>query len=163
VKEYNELIDDNISSMAYYHTKGKLTHMAIGTEASSQVCIYNIKTNVLDKTLSVDEEAITSVFEIGNKYIAATTIDGYFVVWDKNTYIQILKENVMEAVFVVFKIPNSDLFVIGGNGPLLIYDTLDQVAEVKSKKMNGGVVDIAYNEAKSLLIYGDEEGTIFTF
>ena len=163
VKEYDELIPDSISYMSYYHSKGKLTHMAIGTESSSQVCLYSIKNDEIEKTLQFDEESITSVFEIGVKYIAATTINGHFAVWDKNTYIQILKDQVLDAVFCVWKIPNTDLFAIGGQGPLLIYDTLDRAAEVKIKKMNGGIVDITYNEAKKILIWGDEEGTLYTF
>mmetsp|Transcript_28430 Transcript_28430/g.25165 ORF Transcript_28430/g.25165 Transcript_28430/m.25165 type:complete len:158 (-) Transcript_28430:27-500(-) len=149
--------------MSYYHKQGKLTHLAIGTESSSQVCLFNISKNSIEEALEFGEESITSVFEIGTKYIAATTINGHLAVWDKNTHIQILKEEVLDAIFVICKIPNSDLFAIGGQGPLLIYDTLDRAAEVKIKKMNGGIVDITYNEGKNLLICGDEEGVIYTF
>jgi len=163
VQEYDELIEDNISYISYYHTGKKRTHLAIGTESSSQICLYNIKTNVLDKTLDFGEESITSVFEIGSKYIAATTLTGYFAVWDKNTHIQILKDNVLEAIFVVFKIPDTDLFAIGGDGPLLIYDTLDKIAEVQLKKMKGGIIDIEYNQTTSTLICGDTEGTLYTY
>jgi hypothetical protein len=163
VKEYDEMIGDSISAMSYYHSGGELTHMAIGTESSSQVCLLNIKTNVIDKTFDYDEEKITSVFEIGTDYIAATTINGHLAVWDKKFQNRIMKEYIMEAIFVVFKIPNSDLFAIGGQGPLLIYHLLDQAVEVKVKNIALGVVDITYNEAQSLLIFGDDEGTLYTY
>lgn len=162
VKEYNEMIPDSISAISYYHTKGNLTHMAVGSETSNQLCLYNIKTDVIDKTFDVSNEVITSVFEIG-KYIAATTMDGHLAVWDKTTYIQILEEQIMKAIYTVFKIPNTELFAVGGQGPLIIYDSLDQAVQVKVKDMSGGIVDIAYNEAQSLLIFGDEEGTLYTY
>lgn len=98
-----------------------------------------------------------------NKYIAATSINGSFVVWDKMTFIKILEDKLMPAILVVFKIPNTNLYAIGGQGPVYIYDELDKVAEVKIKKNEEAIVDFAYNEAKQLLIMGNEAGWLFTY
>ena len=165
VKEYDEIVNDSISNFWYYHDprKGALTHLAIGTESSSQIALYNIKDEWIDKTLNFDEGTITSVFEIGNRYIAATTIEGYFAAWDKNTHIQIFNEQLMDDILYVFKIPNTDLIAIGGHGPLFIFNELDKAAEIKIKGNEDGIVDIAYNESKQLLVFGNETGTIFTY
>ena len=165
VKEYDEMINDSISNFCYYHEprKGSLTHLAIGTESSSQVALFNIKDEWIDKTLNFDEGTITSVFEVGDRYIAATTIEGYFAAWDKNTYIQIFNEKIMDDILFVFRIPHTDLIAIGGHGPLFIYNELDKAAEIKIKGNEDGIVDIAYNEAKQLLIFGNESGTIYTY
>lgn len=165
VKEYEEIIEDSITNFCYYHTNGgkSLTHLAIGTESSSQVVIYNIKEQVNDKTLEFDEDSVTNVFEIGVKYIAATSINGHLAVWDKNTHIQILKDRVMEAIFIVTKIPDSTLYAIGGEGPLLIYDGLDRAAEVKLKGVSGGIIDIVYNQDLKTILCGDGEGTLYTY
>lgn len=67
LKEYDEIINDSISNFCYYSAHGSksLTHLAIGTESSSQVALANLKNNNIDKTLDVDDETVTSVFEIG--------------------------------------------------------------------------------------------------
>ena len=163
MKEYNELIPDRISYVSYYHTNRNLTHLAVGSESSSQVCLYNLKQDIIEKTLEFDEESVTSVFEIGKKYIAATSLNGHLAVWDKHTYIQILKDQVMDAVYITCKIPNSDYYALGGQGPLIIYNGLDKAVEVKVKNLNGGIVDIAFNEVQNMLVFGDEEGTLFTY
>lgn len=165
VKEYSELIPDAVSYFCYYHSSNgrDLTHLAIGTASSSQVVLFNIKNNVIDKTLDCDQDDVTNVFEIDKKYILATTLDGNLIAWDKNTYIQIMKDHIMDQIFVVLKIPNSSLFAVGGEGPLMIYDTLDRAAEIKIKGVSGGIVDIAYNESQNLLICGDQEATLFTY
>lgn len=164
VKEYAELIPDDITYLSLYHTGKKgLTHLAVGTDSSSQVVLFNIKTEVIDKTLDVDEESVTSVFEVGQNYIACTTLNGHLCLWDKNTHINIMKDKVMEAIYIVTKIPNTDLYAIGGQGPLLIYDIQDRAVEVKIKGLSGGVVDIVYSDAAKMLVFGDEGGTIYTY
>jgi hypothetical protein len=165
MKEYDEIINDTISNFCYYREHGSksLTHLAIGTETSSQVCLINLKSSAVDKTLNFDDGTITSVFEIGNKYIAATSINGNLVVWDKMTFIQIMREELMAAILIVYKIPGTDLIAIGGQGPVFIYQDLDKIAEVKLKQNEESIVDFAYNDSKQLLIMGNESGTLFTY
>lgn len=165
MKEFNELVTDSISYFCYfrdYKTKN-LTHLAIGTETSSQIALVNIKSSKMDKVLNFDQETITSVFEIGHKYIAGTTINGMFAVWDKMTFMRILEEDLMPAILVTFKIPETDLYAIGGSGPVMIFRELDKVAEVKIKGNEDSIVDFAYNSAKKLLIFGNETGVIYTY
>jgi serine/threonine protein kinase len=161
VKEYNELIPDTISNLCNLHSvkDKKLTHLAVGTESNSQVVLVNVKTGERDKTLDVDEDTITNVFEIGKKYLAATSFNGHLVVWDKNTYIQLINEQIMDSLFIVLPISNSELFAVGGEGPLMIYNGLDKIAEVKIEN----IVDIAYNESIKTLICGSQDGEIYTY